>query len=41
MEKSTKNGVYYKTVEMAKKLPLLDISKEEFVKKVVSITTPY
>ena len=38
--KPTENGIYYTTVEMAKKLPLLDISKEEFVKKVVSITTP-
>jgi hypothetical protein len=33
MEKPTENGVYYKTVEMAKKLPLLELSKEEFVKK--------
>ena len=38
--KPTENGIYYTTVEMAKKLPLLDLSKEEFVKKVVSITTP-
>lgn len=36
----TENGVYYTTVEMAKKLPLLDLSKEEFVKKVVSVTNP-
>lgn len=28
------------SVEMVKKLPLLDLEKEEFVKKVVSITTP-
>ena len=40
MEKPTENGVYHTTVDMAKKLPLLDLSKEEFVKKVVSITTP-
>lgn len=38
--KPTENGIYYTTVEMAKKLPLLDLSKEEFVKKAVSITTP-
>lgn len=38
--KPTENGIYYTTVEMAKKLQLLDLSKDEFVKKVVSITTP-
>ncbi len=36
----TKNGIYYTTPEMAKKLPLLDLSKEEFVKNIVSITNP-
>ncbi|TBR25358.1 MAG: MBL fold metallo-hydrolase [Candidatus Nitrosotenuis sp.] len=34
------NGTYYTTVGMAKKLPLLDLDKEAFVSKVVSITTP-
>ena len=38
--KSTENGIFYTTPEMAKKLALLDLSKEEFVNKVVSITTP-
>ena len=38
--KPTENGIYFTTVELAKKLPLLDLEKEEFVKKVVSITTP-
>ena len=36
----TENGIYYTTVENAKKLPLLDLSKEEFVQKVISISTP-
>jgi glyoxylase-like metal-dependent hydrolase (beta-lactamase superfamily II)/rhodanese-related sulfurtransferase len=36
----TENGIYYTTVMMAKKLPLLDLGKDEFVAKVVSITTP-
>ena len=36
----TKNGIYYTTPEMAKKLPLLDLSKDEFVKQVISITNP-
>ena len=36
----TENGVFFTTVELAKKLPLLDLNQEEFVKKVVSITTP-
>ena len=40
MEKPTENRIYYTVVEMAKKLPLLELSKEEFVKKIVSITTP-
>ena len=40
MEKPTENRIYYTVVEMAKKLPLLELSKEEFVKKVVSSTTP-
>jgi len=38
--KSTENGIFYTTPEMAKKLALLDLSKEEFVNKVVSMTTP-
>ncbi len=36
----TENGVYYTTVEQAKKLPLLDLGKDEFVTRVVGITTP-
>ena len=36
----TENGVFYTRPEMAKKLPLLNLPKDEFVKKVVSITTP-
>ncbi len=31
--KPTENGIYYTTVEMVKKLPILDPSKKEFVKK--------
>jgi glyoxylase-like metal-dependent hydrolase (beta-lactamase superfamily II)/rhodanese-related sulfurtransferase len=38
--KTTENGIFYTTPEMAKKLALLDLSKEEFVNKVVSMTTP-
>ncbi|HSA98184.1 MAG TPA: rhodanese-like domain-containing protein, partial [Candidatus Nitrosotenuis sp.] len=34
------DGTYHTTVGMAKKLPLLDLDKSEFVSKVVSITTP-
>lgn len=34
------NGIYYTTVQMAKKLPLLDLDQATFVSKVVSITTP-
>jgi len=34
------NGIYHTTVGTAKKLPLLDLGKQEFVSKVVSITTP-
>lgn len=34
------NGIYYTTVQMAKKLPLLDLDQAAFVSKVVSITTP-
>lgn len=34
------NGIYHTTVGMAKKLPLLDLDREAFVSKVVSITTP-
>jgi glyoxylase-like metal-dependent hydrolase (beta-lactamase superfamily II)/rhodanese-related sulfurtransferase len=36
----TENGIYYTTPEMAKKLPLLNLPKDEFVKKIVSVTTP-
>jgi glyoxylase-like metal-dependent hydrolase (beta-lactamase superfamily II)/rhodanese-related sulfurtransferase len=38
--KPTQNGIYYTTVKMAKTLPLLDLNQNEFVSKVVSITTP-
>jgi glyoxylase-like metal-dependent hydrolase (beta-lactamase superfamily II) len=38
--KPTEGGIYYTTVSMAKKLPLLDLEKSAFVSKVVSITTP-
>lgn len=38
--KATENGIFYTTPEMAKKLALLDLDKEEFVNKVVSMTTP-
>jgi len=34
------DGAYYSTIEKCKKLPWLDISEQEFVKKVVSITVP-
>jgi len=34
------NGAFYSTIEKSKKLPWLDISKSEFVKKVVSISLP-
>jgi glyoxylase-like metal-dependent hydrolase (beta-lactamase superfamily II) len=37
--KST-NDAFYSTIEKSKKLPWLDISKQEFVDKVVSITVP-
>lgn len=36
----TKDGIFYTTVQSAKKLPLLDLGQTEFVSKVVSITTP-
>ena len=36
----TENGIYYTTVENAKKLPLLDLSKEDFVQKIISVSTP-
>jgi glyoxylase-like metal-dependent hydrolase (beta-lactamase superfamily II) len=38
--KPTQNGIYYTTVKMAKTLPLLELNQNEFVSKVVSITTP-
>lgn len=34
------NGIFYTTVEKAKKLPLLDLARDDFVNKVVGITTP-
>jgi glyoxylase-like metal-dependent hydrolase (beta-lactamase superfamily II) len=34
------NGIFYTTIQKAKTLPLLDLAKEQFVEKVVSITTP-
>ena len=36
----TENDAFYSTVEKSKKLPWLDISKPEFVKRVVAITLP-
>ena len=36
----TTNGAFYSTIEQSKKLPWLDIAKEEFIKKVVAITRP-
>lgn len=38
--KPTENGVYYTTVEKAKTLPLLDLEKDIFIKKIISISTP-
>jgi glyoxylase-like metal-dependent hydrolase (beta-lactamase superfamily II) len=34
------NDAFYSTIGESKKLPLLDISKKEFVKKIVAITLP-
>jgi len=36
----TENGVFYTTPEMARKLSLLDLNKDEFVKKVVNMAVP-
>ena len=36
----TTNGAFYTSIEKAKKLPWLDIPKQEFIKKVVAITRP-
>ena len=36
----TENGIFYTTPEMAKRLSLLDLGKEDFVKQVVSMTIP-
>ena len=36
----TENGVFYTTPQLAKKLSLLDLSKEDFVTKVVNLATP-
>lgn len=38
--KPTQDGLYYTTIKAAKTLPLLDLSKPDFISKVVSITTP-
>ncbi len=34
------NEAFYSTIEQSKKLPWLDISKQEFIRKVVAITLP-
>jgi len=34
------NGIFYTTPEMARKLSLLDLNKEEFIKKVVKLSVP-
>lgn len=34
------NGAFYSTIEKSKNLPWLDITKHEFLKKVISITSP-
>ena len=36
----TTNGAFYATIEKSKKLPWLDIPKQEFIKKVVAIIRP-
>ena len=36
----TTNGAFYTSIEKSKKLPWLDIPKQEFIKKVVAITRP-
>ena len=36
----TVNDAFYSTIGKSKKLPWLDLSKQEFVSKVVSITVP-
>lgn len=36
----TENGVFYATPEISRKLSLLDLNKEEFVKKVVKMSVP-
>lgn len=36
----SKNEAFYSTIEQSKSLPWLDLSKEEFVKKIVAITRP-
>ena len=38
--KPTENGIFYTTPEMAKTLSLLDLSKNEFIKKVVNMAVP-
>ncbi|AJM92005.1 MBL fold metallo-hydrolase [Nitrosopumilus piranensis] len=36
----SENDAFYSTIQQSKKLPWLDISKQEFVRKVVAITRP-
>ena len=38
--KPSEDGIFFTTPEMAKKLSLLDLNKEEFTNKIVSMTTP-
>lgn len=38
--KPTENGIFYTTPEIAKNLNLLNLDKEEFVQRVVNVTTP-
>ena len=36
----TTNDAFYSTIEKSKKLPWLDIPKEEFIQKIIAITRP-
>ena len=38
--KPTENGIFYTTPEIAKNLSLLDLNKDEFIKKVVNMAVP-
>jgi glyoxylase-like metal-dependent hydrolase (beta-lactamase superfamily II)/rhodanese-related sulfurtransferase len=38
--KPTKNGIFYTTIDIAKKLPMLNLDKDEFVKRISKIITP-